>query len=553
MEPQNKQTFHHLDQISLHGFHGGICPPEHKLPSKENHIHELNMNDYRQCSFQYPLMTSRGKALMAKVKVGDSVLSGQQLIFDESGSIPPQHSAISGKVLGIEDRTLNHPSGILVPHLLIEPDQNNLSVEFNAQDLDTLLSTSADELIQILFEKGVVGMGGAGFPTATKLSSSIKSNSNLETLIINGAECEPYISCDDGMMTHDSEKLLQGCKLLSHILKVKKILIVVEDNKTAAILKLKETRDRLQLPAGIVTIPTKYPSGGEKQLIENVTGIEVPAGGYPAQIGIVVQNVATVLACYDALVNGRPCMERVVTLTGKAVINKGNYLVPIGISVRSLLEIAGWQKSSTSKVILGGPMMGETISDLDVAISKTSNCIIAATSDEIPVTPNSMPCIRCGHCAQVCPARLLPQQLYWFAKSDQFEKAQHHHLTDCIECGACAWVCPSHLPLVDFYRYAKQGLADQIHQQSQIELSRIRHEKKLQRLEFQQQQKAARRKQKAEEAKRRKLQRQQEDGFSDEEKRNSIESALERVKAKKAAAAEKYQTSQSETSDNNNE
>ena len=324
-------------------------------------------------------------------------------------------------------------------------------------------------------------MGGAGFPSSVKL----QPRSDINTLIINAAECEPYITSDDRLMREYADQIIVGIQLLQQLLDQPKCLIGIEDNKPEAITALNyaaNQRIAQHTNIEVCVIPTKYPSGGEKQLIEILTGNQVPHGGIPADIGIVCQNVGTVKAIYDTVAMGQPLIKRITTVTGKAAENAGNYEVLIGTPVADLLAFAKVDLTQTSRLVMGGPMMGFTIQDTQTPLVKDSNCILAAADLELAPVADHHACIRCGQCEVVCPADLLPQQLFWFAKAEEFEKAQDHNLSDCIECGACAWVCPSQIPLVQYYRFAK-GRVKNINSEANLaDLARQRFETREQRL-----------------------------------------------------------------------
>ena len=278
--------------------------------------------------------------------------------------------------------------------------------------------------------------------------------SGVETLILNAAECEPYITADDRLMQEHADQIIEGTQILQHILQPKVTLIGIEDNKSEAIAALKQAL-RGQSGIGLRVIPTKYPSGGAKQLTKILTGKEVPHGKHSSAIGVLMQNVGTAYAIKRAIVDGEPLIERVVTLTGEAIERPGNLWARIGTPVQHLLHFAGFRPQAQQMVVMGGPLMGFTLPALNVPIVKISNCILAPTVDEMTPQEPEQSCIRCGLCVDACPAGLLPQQLYWFSRGQEHDKARNHNLFDCIECGACAFVCPSNIPLVQYYRQEK--------------------------------------------------------------------------------------------------
>ncbi|HCR80716.1 MAG TPA: electron transport complex subunit RsxC, partial [Alcanivorax sp.] len=344
-------------------------------------------------------------------------------------------------------------------------------------------------LIALLRDAGVAGLGGAGFPTSVKVN--LGDHQRVEQLIINAVECEPYITADDRLMRERADEIVLGIQILQYLLNPHDTLIGIEDNKPEAIAALRAACADSDVEVRVV--PTKYPSGGEKQLIQLLTGKEVPSGSIPAQCGVVCQNVGTAWAVKRAVHDGEPLLSRITTVTGDAVARPGNYEVWLGTPVADLLHHAGVDKERLGRLVMGGPMMGFTLHDPSVPVVKTSNCVIAASAEELPEPPPEQACIRCGACAEVCPANLLPQQLYWYAKTDDFERAQHHNLMDCIECGACAYVCPSHIPLVQYYRYAKGEIRTQTAEQIKADRARERFEARQARLEREQAEKEARR------------------------------------------------------------
>jgi len=305
---------------------------------------------------------------------------------------------------------------------------------------------------------------------------------NVDVLIINGAECEPYITADDALMQAHSAQIVAGIKVMQKLLSPKRIVIGIEDNKPQAITAMNnavaEHSDIIVRP-----VPTLYPAGGEKQLIEVLTGQQVPSKKIPADIGIVVQNVATAYTIADAIFNGEQLSSRVVTVSGDLVERPGNYRVTLGTPIIELLEFCGFKSADKQKIIMGGPMMGFALNDLSSPVIKATNCIIAASNQELPDAPTEQNCIRCGDCEQVCPAQLLPQQLQWFAKDNDHDKLESHDLFDCIECGACAYVCPSHIPLVQYYRVAKADIRETQKEQELAQRAKERFEQRAQRLE----------------------------------------------------------------------
>jgi electron transport complex protein RnfC len=396
-----------------------------------------------------------------------------------------------------------------------------------------------NSLLEIIRQAGISGMGGAGFPAAVKLNA--RPTQKIHTLVINGTECEPYITADDLLMRERTEQLISGIDILAQLIQPDQVLIGVEDNKPEAIAALRAALHERSYQLRV--FPTKYPSGGEKQLIQILTGVEVPSGGLPADIGILCQNVGTCKAIHDAVVLGKPLISRITTLTGEALARPMNVEALLGTPVGELLEFAGLDRSKLNRLIMGGPMMGFTLPDFDVPLIKTSNCLLAATSAELPPPPPAMPCIRCGECAEVCPASLLPQQLHFFAIGQEHEQLKAHNLFDCIECGACAYVCPSSIPLVQYYRAAKGEIRDLEQKQLKAEQSKQRFELRQERLRRAEEQKEIERKARAEKAARVKAAQAEAPastdagapaGVGDELKKLKIEASMALVAQKKA-------------------
>ena len=542
MESKLKQKasslYQYLDDILLHDFHGGIHPSENKHPASEVELVQSTI-----APILYLELPVTGAQLQLHCQVGDKVLKGQLLATDKEDRRPPTHASTSGNIIAIDEIPSSHPSGIPVAMISLKTDSKEHWIERHTSELEQILKSPINDLISKIFDSGITGMGGAGFPTAFKLNSSRQiepADKHTKTLLLNGSECEPYISCDDKLMQTDPTKILLGAQILGYCVDAEKIQIAVEDNKPEAIASLRKTRDELQLTIGIIAIPTKYPSGGEKQLIEIITGKQVPKGKLPAHLGITVQNLATTCAVYDALTEDTPLLERLVTVTGENLKNPANYKVLLGTPISFLIQQAGYNsntKDDSQQVIMGGPMMGHNLISIDTPVVKTTNCILIPSSKELPTAPDAMACIRCGLCTEVCPANLLPQQLYWHSRSQEWEKTEQLNLMDCIECGACSYVCPSHIPLVDYYRFAKTAVTDKNQEKQQIEAARLRYENRQQRLDYLQQEKSDRRKQKKAEAALRKEQREQQDGLTDNLKKQSVIDAVARVKARKLQKA----------------
>ncbi|EGQ7929936.1 electron transport complex subunit RsxC [Vibrio vulnificus] len=465
-----------IEQIrtgALWDFPGGVHPAENKRQSNQQPlVHAALANE-----IVLPLKQHIGKPGNILVNVGDHVLKGQLLTQSNAGFTLPIHASTSGSITAIETRTVAHPSGLSEMCVVITPDGQDTWCE--KQPVVDYTQQNSDYLLDVIRMAGISGMGGAGFPTAKKIQSGL---GRTEILIVNAAECEPYITADDKLLQEHAEEVLQGIEIVEHILQPKLTIIGIEDNKPEAIKALESAAQNKDIV--IRVIPTKYPSGGEKQLIKVLTNKEVPAGGIPADIGILVQNVGSLYAIKRAVIDGEPMVNRVVTLTGNTFETPRNVWVPLGTPVHALLEQFGYQADKKlPRLIMGGPMMGFTLPHANVPITKTSNCILAPTRKEISPAGYEMECIRCGACAEACPASLLPQQLQWHAKAEEFDKCEELNLKDCIECGACAFVCPSEIPLVSYYRQAKAEIRTRAQEADAAERAKLRFEEKKARME----------------------------------------------------------------------
>ncbi|RPF10872.1 electron transport complex protein RnfC [Vibrio crassostreae] len=509
-----------IEQIrtgSIWNFPGGVHPAENKKQSNTTDIVHARLPE----EIVLPVKQHIGKPGNLLVAAGDTVLKGQQLTALDTGFTLPVHAPTSGVITAIEPRTTAHPSGLSEMCVVIKPD--GLDTWIEKHPVEDFSTKTSDELLDVIRQAGISGMGGAGFPTAKKLQSGL---GRTDILIVNAAECEPYITSDDKLLQEHADEVLKGIEVVEHILQPKLTVIGIEDNKPDAIKALEIAAKDKDIV--IRVIPTKYPSGGEKQLIKILTNKEVPAGGIPADIGVLVQNVGSLYSIKRAVIDGEPVVNRVVTLTGKTFKQPRNVWALLGTPVHELLEEFGYKADKKlPRLILGGPMMGFTLPHANVPITKTSNCILAPTRREISPSTYEMECIRCSACAEACPASLLPQQLQWHAKANELDKCEELNIKDCIECGACAFVCPSEIPLVQYYRQAKAEIKTRKDEAAAAERARIRFEEKNARME---RDKAERENRFKKAADNRRKDMKSADGD------DAIAAAIARVKAQKAAA-----------------
>ncbi|TWD40468.1 electron transport complex protein RnfC [Vibrio crassostreae] len=509
-----------IEQIrtgSIWNFPGGVHPAENKKQSNTTDIVHARLPE----EIVLPVKQHIGKPGNLLVAAGDTVLKGQQLTALDTGFTLPVHAPTSGVITAIEPRTTAHPSGLSEVSVVIKPD--GLDTWIEKHPVEDFSTKTSDELLDVIRQAGISGMGGAGFPTAKKLQSGL---GRTDILIVNAAECEPYITSDDKLLQEHAEEVLKGIEVVEHILQPKLTVIGIEDNKPDAIKALEIAAKDKDIV--IRVIPTKYPSGGEKQLIKILTNKEVPAGGIPADIGVLVQNVGSLYSIKRAVIDGEPVVNRVVTLTGKTFKQPRNVWALLGTPVHELLEEFGYKADKKlPRLILGGPMMGFTLPHANVPITKTSNCILAPTRREISPSTYEMECIRCSACAEACPASLLPQQLQWHAKANELDKCEELNIKDCIECGACAFVCPSEIPLVQYYRQAKAEIKTRKDEATAAERAKVRFEEKNARME---RDKAERENRFKKAADNRRKDMKAADGD------DAIAAAIARVKAQKAAA-----------------
>ena len=516
-------------------FHGGVHPPENKAQSTQLPIGHLSLPE----KLVLPLRQHVGNMPKLKVALGDKVLKGQ-LIAEAEGTVSAAiHATTSGTVAAIEDAIIPHPSGLPDRCITITPDGKDEWIKRQPQDWR---NTDCQTLVASLRSSGIVGLGGATFPTHIKFRVGCKSE--VHTLIINAAECEPYITCDDMLMRERADEIVKGIEIAQYLLGVEKVLIGIEDNKPEATASMRAATANNNMR--VIVVPTLYPSGDARRLVHLVLGTEIPYDKRSTEVGLQVFNVATVLALYRYFECGEPSLSRIVSMTG-SVNQPQNFEVLFGTPLPHLVAAAGGTKPETTHYIMGGPMMGFDLPDENVPITKAANCIIAASPNLFAPPPPTMPCIRCARCADACPVNLQPQELYWFAKADNFEKANDYKLFDCIECGACSYVCPSNIPLVQYYRYAKSEIIaiDKAHEAA--DLARERNDFRLARIEREKLERAQKHAERAEATKAEAAKNALENQISTAPETNiqagvgdaqkaAITAAIERAKAQKLAA-----------------
>jgi electron transport complex protein RnfC len=449
-------------------FHGGIHPAQNKLLSNQRPIQTISLPD----RLIIPLNQHIGPESEPLVTIGQRVLAGELIARCAPPLGVPLHAPTSGVISDIGMYPVAHPSGLPSRCIVITPDGQNEHIAYTPKDRPT----SPQSLKAILLHAGIIGMGGAGFPSFRKIASKA---GQIHTLIVNGAECEPFITCDDMLMRERPQAVVEGALMIAQALGASKVMIGIEDNKPEAAAAMRNAYAACQnchhLSFSVESVPTIYPMGGADQLITQLTGKEVPADGHSTDLGLIMFNVATVAAVFDAVTIGKPVTHRIVTVTGFAIKQPANFEVPIGTPFSHLVNTAGVQ-TDQAEWLMGGPMMGIPILNHDSPVIKTSNCVLVNTPEP---TIETLPCIRCGACMDACPIHLLPQQLYWHAKANELQKLEALHLKDCIECGCCAYVCPSHIPLVQYYRHGKAAIRLDKQEKAAQARAKQRHEAKL--------------------------------------------------------------------------
>ncbi|MDA1371160.1 MAG: electron transport complex subunit RsxC [Proteobacteria bacterium] len=447
------QSPHHKSftaRLRAHKIFGGIKPAVYKADALRSRVMPAPLPG----NLVLPLLQHQGQPAMAVVEVGQAVLKYQVLAMGNGPLSVPVHAPTSGVITAIADSAV--PGFGAQVQRCIHLQADGLDTAAELQPCLDYRALSHLQLLALIDAAGICGLGGAGFPTAEKLRVSIEQG--VELLIINAAECEPYISADESLIRERADRVVSGAEILQSVCLAKRCVIAIEKDKADAIEALSTALQDSSIE--LLVLNSKFPTGGERQIIQAVTGFEVPRGLLPVDAGILVQNAGTAYAVHNAIVEGKPCISRITTLTGSPLQTPKNFEALIGTPVSFLFEMCGIDKSQHTGTIMGGSLMGIELDSDEVPLIKTTNCLLAKSTGEFPDPAPEQACIRCGYCADVCPARLLPQQLYAFSRSEDLDQLEEHGLADCIECGACAYVCPSHIPLVQYYRASKQAIAE---------------------------------------------------------------------------------------------
>ncbi len=523
-----------MSERILHRFPGGLHPEQHKDASNGTPIRRAALPE----RLILPLRQHIGQAAKPVVAVGERVLRNQRLAQAEGYVSAPVHAPTSGMILAIEEHAVPHPSGLSAPCIVLQPD--GLDEGMRAfEPWPDFSAVSPLLLRERVREAGIVGLGGAVFPSAVKLAGT--PGTPIHTVVLNGAECEPYISCDDRLMRERADEVLRGGQIIMHVVSAERCLVGVEDNKPEAIAALREAARLLgDARIEIVAVPTIYPSGGEKQLIHVLTGERISRETRTTERGFLGQNVGTAVAVWRAVVHGEPLTRRIVTVTGSGMAQPGNWDVPLGMLACDLIEQAGGYRPDVARLILGGPMMGFAMPSDEVPVTKAANCLLALASRDAPADPLPMPCIRCGKCAEACPVELQPQQLLWDARAGDFERAEKRDsLFECIECGVCSAVCPSHIPLVQYFRYAKTEIWQRERDKDKASQAKVRFDVRNARIEREKREREAMLARKRAQLAAQKATAEPAPGEGEaapvDDKQRAIREAMERARARKAA------------------
>jgi electron transport complex protein RnfC len=455
--------------------HGGLRLPGHKSESTRQPILDIPVPS----QLVLPITQHVGDPAQPIVGIGERVLKGQ-LVAEPDGTLgAPVHASSSGKVIAIEPWPVARRNGDNAPCIVIECDGKDEAVQRADAPAD-FMTLAPPDLLRKILQGGIVGLGGAVFPTAQKLMQA--RTCEIDHLLLNGVECESYISCDDMLMRERAGEVISGAQILMHALQIDVCFLVVESDKPEAIHRLGDVLGEINDERIILKqVPTIYPSGGEDQLVQLVTNREVPSGGLPSDVGCLVQNVGTAAAIHDWVIDNEPLISRVTTITGDGVANPINVRARVGTTIADIIELTGGYTEQAQQLIIGGPMTGKSVTTDRVPLVKAMNCVLV--SSETPSPGPELPCIRCGDCASVCPVQLLPQQLFWYACADDEKKMREFGLMDCIECGCCDLVCPSHIPLTADFRVAKGRIRELADEKARAARARLRFEARNDRLE----------------------------------------------------------------------
>jgi electron transport complex protein RnfC len=437
--------------MKLFPIRGGIHPEYRKELASEKAIVAMPM----PAALYIPLQQHIGAPAEVLVAEGDLVKKGQMIARSGGAVSVPQHASTSGRIKAVTEVAAPHPSGLPQTTIILEPDGKDEWAELPEPIADPF-TVDPREIQERVAQSGIVGMGGAAFPSAVKLN--LGTQKKLETLLLNGAECEPYLTCDDRVMREYADEVIDGARIMAHALGTPRVVIGIEQNKPQAIEIM--TKAASAFPGiEVAAVPVQYPMGSERHLVQAITGQETPARKLTADLGIVVHNVATARAVHHAVRFGRPLVARVVTVSGRAIREPNNVMTPIGTRVADLVEFCGGFSARPESVVNGGPMMGQPLPSLEVPVVKGTSGILALTAEEINDSPASA-CIRCGSCVTICPCGLSPVDMAAFIRKDNLDVAAKLGVMDCFSCGSCSWVCPSHIPLVHYFNYAKGVLRE---------------------------------------------------------------------------------------------
>ncbi|HKL49641.1 MAG TPA: electron transport complex subunit RsxC [Wenzhouxiangellaceae bacterium] len=499
----------------LYRFPGGLRLRHHKQIACRDPLARPDMPE----ALYLPLQQHQGPVGELLVQVGDRVLKGQPLSRARNDREVPVHAPTSGTIREIRRWPVSWPPDSDAECLVLEPDGEETWTETESAAVEGWRQADPADLIEHIRAAGLAGLGGAMFPTAAKLRGDWPQ---VHTLILNGSECEPYISCDEMLMRERPGAIIEGGLILARALGAERVVIAIEDQMGAVDKSLSRALAEHDPDdvCRIVEVTTIYPEGGEKQLIQVLTGAEVPHDGLPQDLGLACLNVGTAAATRDAVIEGKPLIERIVTVSGPGIAHPRNLVALLGTPVRDLLAAAGGRHDDLERLVLGGPMSGLPLATDRIPVTKGSNCILVLRRQDTRREQPVMPCINCGECVRVCPASLLPQELFKYLKAEEYDQADSLDLFDCIECGCCAHVCPSHIPLVDWYRHGKGVLRERGIEDARAQKARQRFEAREQRLSEEKQQRRRRREQREEKLR------------SGGNAKSEVQAAIERARAK---------------------